>query len=71
MIKYFYAYVHGSPVYKQLPTGENPNFYEQVYRCTVLTAEYYSATELTNLVLMMNLKIIKLSKRNQIDKRGV
>lgn len=42
------------------PTGENPNFYEQVYRCTVLTAEYYSATELTNLVLMMNLKIIKL-----------
>lgn len=49
MIKYFYADVHGSPVYKQLPTGNNPNFCEQVYRYTVFTAEYHSATELTNL----------------------
>lgn len=71
MIKYFYADVHGSPVYKQLPTGNNPNFYEQVYRYTVFTAEYHSETELTNLVLMMNLKIIKLRKRSQIDKRGL
>lgn len=63
MIKYFYADVHGSPVYKQLPTGNNPNFYEQVYRYTVFTAEYHS--------LMMNLKIIKLRKRSQIDKRGL
>ena len=35
------------------------------------TAECYSAIELINMILKMNLKIIKMSERSQSNKRGL
>lgn len=39
--------------------------------CCTHTTEQYSATELINVVLVMNLKIITLTERSQTNKRGL